>query len=689
MKQTFSSQTEYLRSPITVLKGIGPKKAQLFARLGINSVWDLCYYFPSGYEDRRRICSVRECIPGELCCIRVRPMRQVIERRLKQKLSLFLLYAADEYDTVTVKWFSSPFSKPKLQSGNYYNIYGSMSSQNGKKEFEMRYIEDASSPRYTGAIVPVYRATQGLSSRAIADAVSIAFESVSSLDDCLPPDILKEYNLMSLFDAVSYMHHPDDMDTLRLAHDRLAFEELFVLSLALSSIKNRQEGKEGIIISAKTAVREYAARLPFDLTDGQKMAINDICADFKSGKPMNRLLQGDVGCGKTAVAAAAIYAAASDGYQSAFMAPTEILAFQHYDTLQKLLGDKVRIALVTSSTRQKAKLLDAISRGEYDVVVGTHALIEDKVDFSNLALCIVDEQHRFGVNQRALLSSKGKLCHMLVMSATPIPRTLSLILYGDLDISVIKTMPKGRQSVETYHIGEKIKERAYNFVRKEVREGHQCYIVCPLVEDSESVVASSVENTVEALRKGALSDIKIACIHGKMKADEKDDIMMRFKNNEINVLVSTTVIEVGVDVPNATVMMIENAERFGLSQLHQLRGRVGRGDAKSYCILVSEANSDNARERMKIMTESTDGFVISQKDLELRGSGQFFGTRQHGIPELKIANLFSDSLVLKNAVEAASRIISKDPSLSSESLSDIKMRIDSLFAEFDGNNIFN
>ncbi len=523
-------QVEYLKSPITVLKGIGPKKAQLFSRLGIHTIWDLLYYFPSNYEDRRKICSVSECVPGELCCIQVRPVRQVIERRLKQKLSLFLLYANDGHDSVTVKWFSAPFTKPKLQSGHLYNIYGSMSSQNGKKEFEMRYIEDAASPRYTGVIVPVYRATSGLSSKTIAETVCVAIEPLEAIDDCLSDDIRQKYDLVSIFDAVRTMHKPKDMQSLTLAHDRLAFEELFVLSLALSSLKQRQAKKEGIIISATSNVRDFASRLPFTLTDGQKIAINDICADLKSGKPMNRLLQGDVGCGKTVVASAALYASAKAGYQSAFMAPTEILAFQHFETLKKLMGDSVRIALFTSSTKQKKKLIEDIANGEYDVVVGTHALIEDKITFSNLALCIVDEQHRFGVNQRALLSSKGTLCHMLVMSATPIPRTLSLILYGDLDISVIKTMPKGRQAVETYHIGEKIKERAYAFIRKEVEKGHQCYIVCPLVEDSEAVEASSVENTVEELKNGLLGGISLECVHGKMKASEKDEVMLRFKS---------------------------------------------------------------------------------------------------------------------------------------------------------------
>ncbi|MBE7052003.1 MAG: ATP-dependent DNA helicase RecG [Ruminococcaceae bacterium] len=689
MNNISQSQIEYLNSPITVLKGIGPKKAQLFSRLGINTIWDLVYYFPGSYDDRRKVCMLRECIPGELCCVKVRPIRQIIERKIKPKLSIFLLYASDGYDTVTIKWFSAPFSKPKVLSGHEYTVYGQMREIGGKKEFEMRYMEDSENPRYTEAIIPIYPATSGLSSKVISEAVTMALESVNALSDCLPEQITKKYSLMNLLDAVKTLHRPDDFHNLKAAHDRLAFEELFVLTLALSFIKKRRVDKSGITINATSHVREFASRLPFILTDGQKQTINDICSDLKSQKPMNRLVQGDVGCGKTAVAAAILYATAKSGYQSAFMAPTEILANQHYNTLTSLLGSEVRIALFTSSVKGKARLSEAIAKGEYDIVVGTHALIEGKLQFSNLALCITDEQHRFGVNQRAMLSSKGISPHVLVMSATPIPRTLSLILYGDLDISVIKSMPKGRQTIETYHILPNIRERAYGFVRKEVSLGHQCYVVCPLVEDSEAIEASSVEQTISVLRTGALRGLSVECVHGKMKADEKDEIMNRFKNNEINVLVSTTVIEVGVDVPNATVMLIENAERFGLSQLHQLRGRVGRGDYKSYCILVSDCTTDNCRERMKIMTETTDGFEISQKDLELRGSGQFFGTRQHGVPELKVANLFSDAHLLQNAVESAKEIIQADAALSSPELANIRGRIDALFAEFDGYDIFN
>ncbi|MBR5505129.1 MAG: ATP-dependent DNA helicase RecG [Clostridia bacterium] len=689
MKHQSLEQIEYLSSPITVLKGIGPKKAQLFAKLGIHSVWDLVYYFPSGYEDRRKVCSIAECVPGELCCIKVRTVRQVQERRLKPKLSLFLLNVTDGHDIATVKWFSAPFSKPKIQSGHLYNIYGSMSVSGSRREFDLRYIEDSADARYTGVIVPVYRATAGLSSKTISEAVTLAMSGICHLEDCIPADIMERHGLMPVSEAVSVLHRPRDFTTLCRAHDRLAFEELFVLSIALSSLKERRSANYGIRVSAAAAVREFASMLPFELTDGQKSTINDICADLKSGRPMNRLVQGDVGCGKTAVASAVIYAMVRAGYQCAFMAPTEILANQHYATLTSVFGDSVRVALFTSSSKQKPKLRKDIAEGRFDVVVGTHALIESGVEFANLALCITDEQHRFGVNQRALLSAKGISPHVLVMSATPIPRTLSLILYGDLDISVIKSMPSGRQSVDTYHIGANMRDRAYNFIKKEVSMGHQCYVVCPLVEDSEAIEAASVEKTAQALQNGALKGINVACVHGKMKPSEKDEIMARFKNNEISVLVSTTVIEVGVDVPNATVMLIENAERFGLSQLHQLRGRVGRGDAKSYCILVSDSSSDNTSERMKIMTQTNDGFVISQKDLELRGSGQFFGTRQHGVPELKVANLFADSHLLQSASDAAASVIASDPGLSSPSLANIKGRIESLFAEFDGYDIFN
>jgi len=679
---------EYLRLPITALKGIGPKKAELFKKLNIETINDLIYTFPRDYEDRRNIVKISECKPGEKCCIKVRPVRQISERRLKQKLSLFLLYVGDGSGYMTVKWFSAPFTKPKIKSGDTLIIYGRLNVSGSSKEFEMHYMEKSDEQKYTGVIVPIYHATSGLTSKSIAEAVYSAFENFGTLADPLPEKIIKFHGFPDINKALRDIHFPTGTEEIALSRGRFAFEELFVMQLALFLLKSRRVNKTSVVIDSANHVREYASFLPFELTDDQKHTINEICSDMKSGKPMNRLVQGDVGSGKTAVAAAAIYATARNGYQSAFMAPTEILAFQHYETLKKLLPDDVSIALVTSSVKNKNNLRSKISEGEYDVVIGTHALIEDEIEFRDLALCITDEQHRFGVNQRAMLSSKGQNPHILVMSATPIPRTLSLILYGDLDISIIKTLPKGRQPVETIHVNTDMTQRVYSFIRKQAEAGFQSYVVCPLVDESDAIEAVSVSEKLNELKNGTLKGLKMSCLHGKMKPTEKEYIMKEFKNGNIDVLVSTTVIEVGVDVPNATLMIIENAERFGLSQLHQLRGRVGRGTEKSYCVLISDTTTEVGLKRMQIMKTSTDGFVVSQKDLELRGSGQFFGTRQHGLPELKVANLFSDVQILKSAQNAASDVMLNDE-LEAPYMSKVKARIERLFDSFENNDIFN
>ena len=678
----------FLNSPLTVLKGIGPKKAELFKKLGIFSVLDLLYHLPRSYEDRRTIKKISDCTSGDVCCIRVVPLRQVVEKRLKQKLSLFLLYVTDGESRLSVKWFSAPFAKPKISLRTEYIIYGRMLETKTGREFEMRYMEKAGENKYTGVIVPVYHATSGLNSKTISDTINVVYQNVPRLPECFPEEILSKYKLDTLNSSIYHLHHPDDFVSMQSSHRRLAFEELFVLQLALFRLKNMRVEKNANIIYAKDSVIEYASLLPFELTDGQKEAINEICTDLKSGKPMNRLIQGDVGCGKTAVAAAAIYAVCKNGYQAAFMAPTEILATQHYNTLTSLFGDRVKIVLLTSSVKNKKKISEDIKNGLYDLVIGTHAVLEDKIEFNNLALSITDEQHRFGVNQRANLNSKGDKAHVLVMSATPIPRTLSLILYGDVDVSVIKTKPKGRQSVATFHIDTSKRERAYSFLRKEISKGNKCYVVCPLVEESENFDAASVVNIAKELSDTYLKGLNISVIHGKMKPQEKDEIMHSFKYGNTDVLISTTVIEVGVDVPNATVMLIENAERFGLSQLHQLRGRVGRGSDSSYCILITDTKSENTQQRMKIMTKTNDGFEISAKDLELRGSGEFFGTRQHGVPELKVANLFTDIDILKEAQEAAAEVIKKDPLLQGNEWVFIKNRIDTIFSNLD-DNMFN
>ena len=427
-------------------------------------------------------------------------------------------------------------------------------------------------------------------------------------------------------------------------------------------------------------------KLPFTLTDGQKSALDEIISDLKDKKAMNRLVQGDVGSGKTAVSAGAMYVCAKNGYQCAFMAPTEILATQHYNTLKSFFGDDIKIALLTGSTKSKNKLYKEIENGDYDIVIGTHAVIEDGVKFKNLILAVTDEQHRFGVNQRARLNQKG-ITNVLVMSATPIPRTLALILYGDLDISIIASLPKGRQKTDTFCVDSSYKVRAYNFVKKQLDEKRQGYVVCPLVEESETLDVTSGEELFKELSTGIFKDYKTALLHGKMKPKEKDEIMKNFKDGDIDLLISTTVIEVGVDVPNANIMVIENAERFGLSQLHQLRGRVGRGSEKSYCILICDSDNEATKERMNIMTKTNDGFVISKKDLELRGCGQFFGTRQHGLPELKVANLFTDLEILKNAQKLCQKIIREDPDLEKNKM--LKERIKSIFKKLENPDILN
>lgn len=680
---------KFLNSHLNVLKGIGPKKTKLFEKIDIYTILDLLYYLPRGYEDRSTIKRISQCTDGELCCIKVRPVRQIIEKRLKSKLSLFLMYASDADSKITIKWFSAPFSKPKISSRSEYTVYGRFIKGKTGNEFEMKCLEPSDNMKYTGAIIPLYHSTSGLTSKAISDTVGLVYENNPVVGECFPDEFLSEYKLSEINSALRAMHYPQSFNDMEKFRYRLAFEELFVMQLALLRIKKIRKGKKSDIIIAKDYVKEYANNLPFELTDGQKNAINEICFDLKSGKPMNRLVQGDVGCGKTAVAAAAIYAVCKCGFQSAFMAPTEILANQHYDTLKSLFGDKLNIVLLTSSTKNKNVIYDDIKNGVYDVVVGTHAVLQDKIEFKNLTLAITDEQHRFGVNQRANLASKGDNIHVLVMSATPIPRTLSLILYGDVDVSVINSMPKGRQKVDTFHIKSQMRKRAYNFVCKEVASGRQCYVVCPLVEESECIDAASVTEMYNELKSTYLKDVRTEFIHGKMNSKDKDEIMNRFKNGMIDVLISTSVIEVGVDVPNATVMLIENAERFGLSQLHQLRGRVGRGDSKSYCILVSDGGSDYTKERMKIMTQTTDGFKISAKDLELRGGGEFFGTKQHGLPELKVANLFTDIAILKEVQKAVDKLLKTDPELKKNEWKYIKSRIDFLFDNLHNINIFN
>ena len=685
----FKDYVSYMNSELNVLKGVGEKKSALFAKLGIKCIWDLLYYFPSGYEDRTRFFKISELCNENLCCIKVRPISKLQKKLIKKGICLYMLRVADESGTINVKWFSASYFKADFDLNNEYIFYGKTDNAFGKKEFEVKSFDVATDNKTTGIILPVYRSVSGLSQSSIRQAISTALENVTEIIDAIPQNLLTKNNLPSVDSAVRVMHNPFDMSSLENARRRFVYEELFVLQLSLLLLKTRRVKDEGIIFDNVKCVSDFAKLLPFELTDSQKQVLNEICMDFKSGKPMNRLLQGDVGSGKTMVAAGAMYASFKNGYQSALMAPTEILATQHYATLKSVFKDEISIALLTSSTPKKNQVIKDISEGKYQIVVGTHALIEGKVNFNNLALCITDEQHRFGVNQRAKLFEKGIAPHVLVMSATPIPRTLSLILYGDLDVSIIKSLPKGRQPIDTYCVKTEMHDRVYSFVKKQIDAGRQCYVVCPLVEQSDNLDVLSGVEYEEYLRERVLKGYKTGLLHGKMNSKQKEEVMSSFKNGEIDVLVSTTVIEVGVDVPNANIMIIENAERFGLSQLHQLRGRVGRGEHKSYCVLITDGDSEETKQRMSTMVSTNDGFVVSQKDLELRGCGEFFGTRQHGLPELKVANLFTDMEILKIAQSDCMKILEIDPLLERDDIRFIRNRIQKLFEKFDNFNIFN
>ena len=685
----FNEYVKFMNSELTILKGVGEKKSALFAKLGINCVWDILYYFPSGYEDRTVFYKISDSPYDTMCCIKVKPAGNIQKRNIRRGVSLFMLRIADDSGVINAKWFSAQYIKATFEKNCEYVFYGRFVKSFGKREFEVKSFEKVDINLNTGVILPVYKSVSGLGQNVIRQAVNTALDAAEVIRDSIPSRILDKYNMPSIDWSVRQMHHPQNAENLAKARRRLVFEELFVLQLALMFLKSRRTEYDGIAYKDVKCVTQFAKQLPFELTDSQKSVINEICADFKSSKPMNRLLQGDVGSGKTAVAAAAIYATFKNGYQSAMMAPTEILAQQHYVTLKKMFGNEISVALLTSSSPQKKQLLEDVADGKYNVVVGTHALIEGKVQFKNLALCITDEQHRFGVNQRAKLFEKGTTPNVLVMSATPIPRTLSLILYGDLDVSIIDTLPKGRQPVDTFCVKSDMHDRVYSFVKKHIDEGRQCYVVCPLVEQSENLDVLSGVEFEQVLRQKVLPGYRIGLLHGKMKPDEKEQIMHSFMCHELDLLVSTTVIEVGVDVPNANIIVIENAERFGLSQLHQLRGRVGRGSYKSYCILITDNDSEQTGERMKIMTQTTDGFAISQKDLELRGCGEFFGTRQHGLPELKVANLFTDMDILKIAQDACANELSADPLLQNDDMAFIRSRIQKMFEKYDNFNIFN
>ena len=557
-----------------------------------------------------------------------------------------------------------------MKYGKKYRFFGKISNKYGKIDLTSPVFDEIEKKNNTGKIIPLYPLTFSLSQNTIRKIIENGLKDVEEyggLKETLPQYILNEYKLEEINKAIETVHFPKEFADFEIARKRFVFEELLSTQLALLQLKNSNlKDHKGIRFSKDAHMSDVINSLPFNLTKAQLRVLEEIDKNMEQDKSMNRLLQGDVGSGKTVVAMISAYKAVKSGYQVAVLAPTAILATQHLENFQKILEKfDIRCELLISgiTKKKKTEILEKLQNGEVDILIGTHAMLEENVTFKNLGLVVTDEQHRFGVKQRTTMAQKGENPDVLVMSATPIPRTLALILYGDLDISVIDELPPNRKKIETFAVTKALEDRVNNFVKKQVDEGRQAYIVCPLVEESEENDLQSVISLYEKCKTEVFPNYRIEYIHGKMKQKEKDDIMERFKNGEIDILISTTVIEVGVDVPNSSIMVIEDAQRFGLAQLHQLRGRVGRGEYQSYCILKYEGKGKNTRERMKIMTQTNDGFVISQKDLELRGSGDFFGTNQHGIPDFKIANLFTDIDILKLAQEAAIKIVNDDEKL--------------------------
>ena len=669
-----------LNDSVTSIKNVGEKRRKLYEKLSVRTVEDLIKFYPRNYIDYTSPKLLSECDEGENVVVEGKVIRKLPPAKIRKNMTVYKITLADGFSVFTLTIFNNEYAYKGFEIGETYLIYGRFSASAGRYQLTLNSFVKASD----GDVMrPVYNLTEGLSNTMVVNNMKDAISCVNEIKEILPQSVLAKFNLMPVADAIKTIHFPESKKQYETARKRLVFEELFVLSTALMLLKGREKSKTNVCFTDVDISPFYNA-LPFELTGAQKRAIGEILTDTAKDVPMNRLLQGDVGSGKTMVAAAGCFAAFQKGYQSAVMAPTEILAAQHEATLKKVLeplGAKVVLLTGSLTKKQKDELRVKISDGTYDVVVGTHALVQKDTEFYRLGFVVTDEQHRFGVRQRNELSKKGLKPHHLVMSATPIPRTLALIVYGDLDISVLDELPKGRQKVETFSVHSDKRKRALGFIKKELESGRQAYIVCPLIEETESELMAAVKY-YEIIKTRYFPEYNVALLHGKLKPDEKDGIMTAFKNGDVDILVSTTVVEVGVDVPNATVMMIENAERFGLSQLHQLRGRVGRGSFQSYCILVSDNEGAENRRRLKVMKETTDGFIIAKEDLKLRGAGDFFGDRQHGLPEFGIADLLEDSAVFKTARAEAKALLTSDKRLTNPENTALRLHIEKIF----GNN---
>ncbi len=677
-----------LHDSITTLKGVGPKKAEAFGRLDIHTLRDLALTVPRSYEDRRDTVSIENLKEGEAAVFQGMVDRIVPSRFRGRRGQVLKLLVSDDTGSVEVVFFNASYLKRAFTPGKEYAFYGRPSRSNRTRVLQVIHPDFAKAGDFEQGIVPIYPLTKGITQREMRRIQASIRPLYDELEEYLPPQTMDRSNLCDIGYALHNMHFPEDGQKLKEAKYRLIFDEFLILELGLLAAKNRTGGAGGIAFAKNDWEQEYIESLTYTLTTAQQRCVAEIKADLESQRAMNRLLQGDVGSGKTAVAEIAMYKAVRNGYQAVMMAPTEILARQHYEGIRKSFaahGIKTGFLSGSMKVSEKRQVLERIAGHDLDVLIGTHAVIQEGVEFANLGLVITDEQHRFGVNQRVLLKNKGKNINVMVMTATPIPRTLAVVLYGDLDVSIIDELPPGRKEIITrcavpgkQNSAEVLRQKCYDFVDRQIKAGRQAYVVAPLIDDSEAIDARSATEIYEEL---SVRFEKVALLHGSMKQEEKDRIMEAFAEGKIDILVATVVIEVGINVPNATVMVVENAERFGLAQLHQLRGRVGRGQHQSYCFLMIGNNTELARKRGKIMEDSSDGFYIAEEDLKLRGPGEIFGTRQHGLPDMKIADMSRHMDVLSGARNEAVRILEQDPELTKDENQKLKERVTDLFGE--------
>ena len=676
-----------LTDPVTILKGVGPTKAKQLAQLNIHTLQDLICHFPRGYEDRTRLLTISQLEVDKPACFRAMVMNSPHTNHIRKGLDITRVQVADHSGRLNLTFFNQKYAMEHLQYGREYIFYGTLSGDFGGYGMTSPVFEPLDAPPVTTRrILPIYPLTAGLSNAAMLKAVRQALAVCDPPEEILPPEVLRQYNILPADRAYFAIHEPSTMEEAQMAKRRLIFEEFFVFSAGLSLMRAARSAAQ-VSPYKHCDLSDFYNALPFTLTGAQSNAIREIVHDLQRGTPMNRLVQGDVGSGKTMVAAAAAYLAIRNGHQAALMAPTEILAEQHCDSLSKLFSPMgIHTVLLTGSMTQKQKrdIRSSIEDGTAQLIIGTHALLSDSTVFHDLDMVIADEQHRFGVSQRSKLSAKGSQPHVLVMSATPIPRTLALLMYGDLEVSILNELPPGREPVDTFLVGEDMRARINAFIRKHAAESHQCFVVCPAVEENEELGIKSAQSWAQTLQKTVFPDLRVMLIHGQMKGAEKEAAMSAFAKGQADVLVATTVIEVGVDVPNATLIVIEDADRFGLSQLHQLRGRVGRGKAKSFCILTTRNRNPDTLSRLKALCRTTDGFKIAEEDLAMRGPGDFFGSRQSGLPAFRVASLNCDLQTLKEAQEASARWIETFGTAKTPEAAAMRSRIRQLFERAQG-----